>query len=288
MLVGFDITTRYDCDVWFRVVLATSWSSGVFASLLLVLRGVALWARDIKVIILAGTVWLANLGGSIYATTRGYSHWSPPEKYCPIDGTSDFRWSILINFMQDLTLLCIMFSGVLHKKNSTRLWNMLYIQGLWWILAWIVTEVPSIALSFRGVNEHWNLMFQVPHMTLTVITASRAYRILFQYITDDHEAYPPPRQRVHAANAPRILYDGQDVQVAIHRTVEYDVELPSPPLPTLNKHPLSKYQLGNAIVLKDVSNASAYGSPSLGSSSGSESSRSGRASPVFWWRETGG
>ena len=56
----------------------------MFASLLLVLRGyvtlfyvfiqllnqlscrVALWARDRKVIVLAGTVWLTNLGGSIY------------------------------------------------------------------------------------------------------------------------------------------------------------------------------------------------------------------------------
>lgn len=75
---------------------------------------------------------------------QGYSRWSLSENYCPIDGTSDFRWSILINFVQDLTLLCVMFSGVLHKKNSTRLWNMLYIQGLWWILAWILTEVPSI------------------------------------------------------------------------------------------------------------------------------------------------
>lgn len=53
-----------------------------------------------------------------------------------------------MNFIQDLTLLCIMFSGVLHKRNSTRLWNMLYIQGLWWILAWILTEVPSIVRHF--------------------------------------------------------------------------------------------------------------------------------------------
>ena len=50
----------------------------------------------------------------------------------------------MINFIQDFTLLCIMFSGVLNKRNSTRLWNMLYIQGLWWIVAWIVTELPSI------------------------------------------------------------------------------------------------------------------------------------------------
>jgi hypothetical protein len=163
LLVGFNITTPYNCNVWFRIVLATSWASGVFASLLLVLRGVALWGRDKRIMVLAAVVWLANLGGSFYATTRGHSHWSNSTENCPIDGTSDFRWSILINFIQDLTLLCIMFSGVLNKRNSTRLWNMLYIQGLWWILAWVVTELPSIALSFRGVNEYWNLMFQVPH-----------------------------------------------------------------------------------------------------------------------------
>jgi apolipoprotein N-acyltransferase len=54
----------------------------------------------------------------------------------------------VINFIQDLTLLCIMFSGVLRKRNSTRLWNMLFIQALWWVLAWIVTEVPSIVRRF--------------------------------------------------------------------------------------------------------------------------------------------
>ncbi|KAI0000207.1 hypothetical protein BJV74DRAFT_148332 [Russula compacta] len=271
MLVGFDITTPYDCNVWFRIMLATSWASGVFASLLLVLRGVALWRRSKKIIALAVVVWLANLGGSIYATTRGHSRWSDTTQNCPIDGTSDFRWSILINFIQDLTLLCIMFSGVLNNRNSTRLWNMLYIQGLWWILAWIVTELPSIALSFRGVNEYWNLIFQVPHMTLTVITASRAYRILFQFITNDLETYPPPRRR-RRRNTPRIIYNGQDVQVTVHRTVECDVQLPLPFSSELGLPPPT--HKGNtrraAIALKDVSHASSSRSSTVESNSGFE------------------
>jgi hypothetical protein len=104
----------------------------------------------------------------------------------------------------------------------------------------------------------------------------------------DHDAYPPPRQRARVANGPRILYDGQNVEVAIHRTIEYNVELPSPPTPSLHKHPLSKHSLGNAIVLKDMSSGSCYGSPSLGSTSGSEFGGSGAASPVIWWRGIGG
>ena len=47
-------------------------------------RRVALWGRDGKVIALAGTVWLTNLGGSIYGTRtitllehRGTHSYSP-------------------------------------------------------------------------------------------------------------------------------------------------------------------------------------------------------------------
>jgi hypothetical protein len=44
----------------------------------------------------------------------------------------------------DLSLLGIMFAGVLHKKNATRLWRMLYFQGIFWIMTAIATEVPCL------------------------------------------------------------------------------------------------------------------------------------------------
>ena len=37
-----------------------------------------------------------------------------------------------------------MFFGVLHKRNATHLWNMLYLQALFWILAATFTELPSV------------------------------------------------------------------------------------------------------------------------------------------------
>jgi hypothetical protein len=70
--------------------------------------------------------------------------WSPVARTCAITGTSIFRWSILVNLIVDLSLLCIMFVGVLHKKNATYLWRMLYLQGIFWILTAIATEVPSV------------------------------------------------------------------------------------------------------------------------------------------------
>jgi hypothetical protein len=72
------------------------------------------------------------------------SVWNSQEKACVISATNSFRWSLLVNITVDLSLLCIMFAGVLQKKNATHLWRMLYFQALFWILTAIATEVPSV------------------------------------------------------------------------------------------------------------------------------------------------
>ncbi len=74
--------------------------------------------------------------------------WSPEARICVITGTSAFRWSLLVNLIVDLSLLSIMFVGVLQKKNATHLWRMLYLQSIFWILTATSTEVPSV-VSYR-------------------------------------------------------------------------------------------------------------------------------------------
>lgn len=81
--------------------------------------------------------------------TQAHAKWDPQGGACVVTGTSAFRWSILINLIVDLSLLCIMFAGVLQKKNATRLWRMLYFQGIFWILSAIFTEVPCVVSHRR-------------------------------------------------------------------------------------------------------------------------------------------
>lgn len=102
---------------------------------------------------------------------------------------------------------------------------------------------------------------------------------LTSYTSSDLETYPPPRQR-RRRNTPRIIYDGQDVQVTVHRTVECDVQLPLPFSSELGKHPLPPpahegITPSAAIVLKDVSHASGSRSSTVGSNSGFEGTESG-------------
>jgi hypothetical protein len=82
--------------------------------------------------------------------------WNQQAKACAVTGTSSFRWSILTNLIVDLTLLSIMFVGVMRKKNATRLWRILYFQGIFWIMTAIATEVPCV-VSHPCVLPSYNL-----------------------------------------------------------------------------------------------------------------------------------
>jgi len=212
--IGFNLTTPFNCSVWFRGTLVCSWFSVAIASFLLVLRGVAIWGRDRSITIIAVAIWSANIAMSFWSSTQAQAVWNDVAHACIISGTGIFRWSILVNLIVDLSLLCIMFVGVLHKKNATYLWQMLYFQGIFWILTAIATEVPSVVLPFMNLNDSWNLMFQVPHMVLMVIMSTRLYRDLFQYITNDHDPFGRRRPNV---------WPHQNVQVAVQ--VEVDVDL---------------------------------------------------------------
>ena len=80
---------------------------------------------------------------------QGSDEWFAPAKTCVITGTDDFRWGIVTNLVVDLSLLAIMFVGVLRKKNATYLWKILYFQSIFWILTAIATEIPCVVRRRR-------------------------------------------------------------------------------------------------------------------------------------------
>ncbi|KAF8462075.1 hypothetical protein DFH94DRAFT_688745 [Russula ochroleuca] len=261
-LIGYDVTSELNCNAWLRTVLVMSWFSVAIASFLLALRGIAIWGRDKMVITVALLCLSANIGVSFYSSTESNTVWNQQAKACAVTGTSSFRWSILTNLIVDLTLLSIMFVGVMRKKNATRLWRILYFQGIFWIMTAIATEVPCVILPFMnmsGVSKLFGLArnvlvkscpsmdrhircmeFVVPNATqfvhlpclfypflitrplssitvvLMVTMSTRLYRDLFQYITNDHYTFDYRR--------PKFLPQ-QNVQVAVHKTVEVDVDL---------------------------------------------------------------
>jgi hypothetical protein len=89
---------------------------------------------------------------------QSHAEWNPLINACAVSDTNSFRWSLLANIIVDLTLLGVMFAGVLRKKNATHLWRMLYFQSIFWILTATFTEVPSVVSHRRNFVLELSLM----------------------------------------------------------------------------------------------------------------------------------
>ncbi|KAH9970946.1 hypothetical protein BGW80DRAFT_517298 [Lactifluus volemus] len=183
-IVGVNLKRPFDCDAWLRGIVITAWPAGGGASFLLLLRAVAIWSMDRRVVVFATLAWLSGFSASLFAITRGHSKWSSLIKTCSLIGTDEYRWSMLTAFVVNVTLLGTMIVGVIHKRLDTRLWKLLYYQGLFWISAAIFTEVPGVVMPFLNINEPWDVMFQAPLLVVVVIASSRSYRDLFQHVID--------------------------------------------------------------------------------------------------------
>ncbi|KAH8987296.1 hypothetical protein EDB92DRAFT_2090765 [Lactarius akahatsu] len=235
LIAGFNLTHQFNCEAWFRALLVFSYLGVAFSSLLILLRGfvsflppicslpltkcrVAIWGRSLTVLVFTASVWLCNAGTAIFSVMQGSVVWVPAFNTCLITNTTRFRWGMTVNFITDVTLLTVMFAGVLNKRNTTGLWRVLYIQGLSWILVAALSEILPATLSWINIDDGWNLMFQTPHMVTMVIMATRVYRNLFEYINPTYHPRLPPPQITNT------MPSGQ-VQVTVHKTVDIDLGL---------------------------------------------------------------
>ncbi|KZV62761.1 hypothetical protein PENSPDRAFT_239138 [Peniophora sp. CONT] len=160
---GFDYPSEFNCNVWLRATLVFSFAAIMLSSLMILLRGVAVWGRSIYVVVFSSAIWLGNVAVAIWTMSLGEAVWFPPLGTCAITGAEKLRTGILVDLFADVILLTIMLAGVMNKRNGTGLWRVLYIQGLSWFLIAVCSKIPPIVMGFLNIDVGWNLMFNTPH-----------------------------------------------------------------------------------------------------------------------------
>jgi hypothetical protein len=132
-------------SIWSTNIAAATWSASEKKIFLVSISDACLYryykGKRFAYFAMAKDAEFESVGAS---SMQGHAIWFPPAETCVITGTNAFRWSILTNLFVDLSLLCIMFVGVLRKRNATLLWKILYFQSIFWILTAIFTEVPCV------------------------------------------------------------------------------------------------------------------------------------------------
>ncbi|KAI9461944.1 hypothetical protein BJY52DRAFT_1185290 [Lactarius psammicola] len=181
-IVGFNVTHEINCQQWIIWTLITAYTSFACASALIALRVVAIWRRNYLVTGLTIGMWLTNVGFLLYGIIMVRSSWSPVARGCVLENTFKSRDNITVTVATDVAQLVIMLVGLLRSRQTKYgMFRHLYVQGLIWLVAATIGEVPSAVFINLNLNDAWNLMFQNLALFTMQICATRMYRALANY-----------------------------------------------------------------------------------------------------------
>lgn len=228
-LVGIDVTSPFDCQAWITFVLIFAYIAFAAASLLIVLRDIAIWNRNMVIIAISIGAWVVNVAFLIQGIARLRSKWYHVVDSCVPTNTESNKLNIIVTLVTDVILLLIMLVGLIRLRRNGAgtfgLGQLLWRQGVIWFFFATVAEVPPTVFVSLNLNTPFNLMFQVPALTIMTICATRMYRSLtdFAYsfsdiVQDDLQASDPTVPR--AEDIPRRPIPFTRVEVAMYTTYE--------------------------------------------------------------------
>jgi len=187
-MIGFDAASPINCQAWviFEVLFAYIAIAG--ASMLLVLRTIAIWNRDKIVYTIVVCIWSTNVSFLIHSIVQIRSSWEPVLNTCSVLNTDSSKYNIPITLATDVILFFTMLIGLFRLRlgvGTSVLGRVLWTQGVIWFLLATMVQLPAAVLILLDLNPPLNLMFQTPAMVTLIIAATRMYRALTDFCSPD-------------------------------------------------------------------------------------------------------
>ncbi|KAI0261671.1 hypothetical protein BC834DRAFT_972606 [Gloeopeniophorella convolvens] len=201
-LVAFNVTKPINCQLWLHAEFIFAYVAFALASLLMVLRIVAIWNDNKWVIAASLGAWLLNIAFLIRSIVITSASWESSVSTCALDNSQKSRDNTTVTFCTDVFLLIVMLAGLMRQRDHY-LGRLLFNQGLIWLFMATISEIPPFVLLFLNLNDPWNLMFQTSSLLSMTIAATRMYRGLSTM-----------RDRQFTVSAPKALNLPSPVPVA--------------------------------------------------------------------------
>ncbi|KAI9439564.1 hypothetical protein H4582DRAFT_1941585 [Lactarius indigo] len=171
------------CQPFIIANFVLSYASWGFASLIIVLRVIAIWNHNVVVSSIALSMWLAGLGVNIRTVTRIDVAYNSLIGACVVLKTQRGLASSIAILAIDTMLFVIMLIGLLRHAHgsSTGIWHLLYKQCIIWMIMAAIAEIPPMVFLVLDLNDAWNEMFPGVGIAILSICASRMYRSLSKH-----------------------------------------------------------------------------------------------------------
>ncbi|VDB93816.1 unnamed protein product [Peniophora sp. CBMAI 1063] len=167
------------------------------ATALLFIRVGVVWRWDIRVTTVSVLLQATNFSLGIYGIVEFWLEEAARHpsfllaRGCslPLGFNSDRFYAITV-FGTDVVLLCMLFTGLRRWKyaGAFGLWQLLWNQGLVYLMLLIVIEVPFLTFLALNLNDVTSIAFSTPMALMLPIAATRFYRSLSSF-ADNRRTY---------------------------------------------------------------------------------------------------
>jgi len=157
-MIGFDTLSLINCQAWITSEIFFAYSAFAGATLLIVIRTIAIWNRNRIIFMITMGIWCTNVGFLIYSIVllrSDRSSWAPAEGLCVELNTDSSKYNVSATLATDMTLLLIMLAGLLriHLQGGGMfgLGHLLWKQVGWWWFSLVGCSQLTNVTSLKGI-----------------------------------------------------------------------------------------------------------------------------------------
>jgi len=195
-IVSMNVSTPFNCQLWIAFQAFFCHTAGAAGSLLIVLRIIAIWNRNKYAMVTALGLFGIDVAFSIQGNARIRAKWDDAKLACSNEDTRVNTLSLVVTAVTDISLLCLMLAGLLrvryHAGSKFGLSQLLWKQGLLWLLLATAAEVPPAVFILLNLNAQFNVIFQNPGLITMAIAGTRMHRSLVNFATKTTDIYSAP------------------------------------------------------------------------------------------------
>ncbi|KAF8487265.1 hypothetical protein DFH94DRAFT_687736 [Russula ochroleuca] len=187
-LILLNLGTPVSCTFSTPVIFASvsAYLALAAASLLLVIRVIAIWNRNKVVVVIATTIWSIN--GAFFIRGISQFHYASGG-HCKALNVQDTKIAMIVSFLADVSLLIIMLVGLFrldsHRNGASATGRILWNQCVIWLLLATVAGIVPTVFACLDLNEPLSTIFRIPWIIAMSIAATRMYRALNVALSSD-------------------------------------------------------------------------------------------------------
>ncbi|KAL0949576.1 hypothetical protein HGRIS_009625 [Hohenbuehelia grisea] len=211
LVISFSVTSPINCIALYTFNSWTGNMAILCASTSLMLRTIALWSKQMTVVVPLVTLSLGHWGILYRGMFLVKASWDPTVGGCVVTQTNPSLLNITFFYTMGFDAVILVFTMValLTKHNArTDLWNLLFKDGLvYFIITFTVNCIPAV-LNVLNLNTMMNVIAAVPAATVSTIAATRAATRLLKHGEHKNDVYVQSSQvisanRAHGFTSPR-------------------------------------------------------------------------------------